>query len=58
MFFLRHPKPVTDRKEVAVLVQQNKAALQSRETVLVAKAVPGAGPGNQMQKGGTKPPPA
>lgn len=58
MFFFRHPKSVTDRKEVAVLVQQNKAAVQGQETVLVAREVADTDSQKQMQKGDTKPPPA
>ena len=60
MFFFRHPKPVTDRKEVAVLVQQNKAAAGSQEQVLIVKEAPtpNAGRAQEMQKGDETPPPA
>lgn len=43
MFFFRHPKRVTDNKEVAVLVQQSTTPVDSPEQVLVARRSPSVG---------------
>jgi hypothetical protein len=65
MFFFSHPKPVSDRKEVAALVQQNKTAASGLEQVLIAKDAPNPKNGNkqedtlqEVQKGDVAPPPA
>lgn len=58
MFFFRHPKRVTDTREVAVLVQESTTPAADVARVLVAKKPAGIASDGDMEVGQAGSPPA